>query len=116
MDIMSKVDLLDLIKVNVFLDMEVLSKENPLPYRVSISPLDESKRFIIDDDALKTLNQKITEKVQQFENGRDPRVVGYIKEFASRMISELSRNGLALLEDIPEAAEDHYAKLRNLGR
>jgi hypothetical protein len=110
MHILKNVDILDLVRIHVY--KEKPTREDPLPYRVFIESIDSSKRIVFDEAALNILNQKVTERSQAFGDGRDPRIQDYIKEFVGRMVSELGKNGLAVIEDIPEGSEDPYATLR----
>ena len=110
MQILKNVDILDLTRTHIY--MGHTSKEDPLPYKVFIEALDPTKKVVFDESALQILNNKVTERVQQFDNGRDPRVVNYIKEFVGRMLTELYRNGLVELEDIPEGSDDPYMEVK----
>jgi hypothetical protein len=112
MGILKNVDISELIRIHVFRDKP--TPQDKMPYRVVVESLEKDKRVVFDPDALKVLNQKVTENAQRFDDGRDPRVAEYIKEFISKMISELHRNGLVVLENIPDGPEDHYASLRNI--
>lgn len=78
---------------------------------VDIIPLDKSKRVVFDPDALKAMNEKIVEKVREFDI-RDPRAKQYIEEFVWRMLPEMDRCGLMVVEDIPEAPDDPYQAIR----
>lgn len=110
-NILKHVDLLDLITVNIFRGQATVG--DPNPYVISVVPLDQTKRVVFDADALKALNNKLTEKIHG-KNPSDPNTISYMKEFASRMISELYRNGLVLLEDIPDAKDDPYEQARKM--
>lgn len=108
---LKNVEVTDLVRIHVLEGMS--TPQDRLPYQVIVEPIDDTQRVVFDDGALKVLNDRITDKVQQFENGRDPRVIKYIEEFVARMISELYRNGLMILEDLPESPEDPYAAVRH---
>ena len=108
---LKNVSIADLVTVHIF--KGIPTEFDKMPYEVVVDCLDRTKRVVFDVDALKVVNQKVTEKVQQFKDGRDPKVVEYIKEFVTRMLVELHKNGLVILEDIPEA-EDPYASVRNV--
>jgi len=100
MNIMKKVDILDLINIEISVDaMGHL--------HVDFVSLDMAKQVIIDTQAMEVLNKTLTEKVVG-KSPKDPNVIGYVKEFVGKMVSELYRNGLILLEDIPEAHDDPY--------
>jgi hypothetical protein len=108
-DVLKHVSILDLLVVNVFRGMP--SKEDPYPLAISIDPLEQTKRFVIDESAQKVLNQKLTEKLQG-SDPRNPNTIEYAKEFVSKMLEELHRSGLCLIEDMPEASEDPYDFVR----
>ena len=103
-EIMNHIDILDQIQIDVF------RIPNTANFEVEISCLDRTKNVVFDEKALRVMNQKITEKAAQFE-ARDPRAKTYIEEFVGRLTSELFRNGLAEIEDIPDAV-DPYEDLR----
>lgn len=79
---------------------------------VAFECIQPDKKLIFDSTALKTLNNKITEKVAGM-NYKDQKVVMYIEEFAMKAVAALYKNGLCAFEDIPEAENDPYKKLRN---
>jgi len=110
-NIMKNIDLLDLVVVNVF--KGVPSREDPFPLVISIDPLEQHKRFVIDSSAQEMLNNKLTQKLRG-SDPRNPNTITYAKEFVSKMISELHRSGLCFLEDIPDAKDDPYSDLRKL--
>lgn len=110
MDIIKNVDILELIRIHVFQGEP--TREDPMPYRVMIESLDQSKKVVFDEKALSIMNDKLTERAQLFEDGRDPRVTDYIQEYVSRMVSELHRNGLVELQEIGDVKEDPYASVR----
>ena len=104
MDIMKHVDVLDLVTVKLYMP-------RPGFIAVDVRCHDEDKQVVFDPDALKKLNEVITEKVKGLDP-RHPNVGGYIKEFVGKMLSELYRSGLAVIEDIPESKEDPYEEIR----
>lgn len=110
-NILKHVDILDLIVVNLFKGKPSLHDPNPIV--VSVDPIDPSKRVVFDPDALRVLNDKLTEKIKGSDSS-NPNTIQYVKEFASKMISALYKNGLVIIEDIPEAAEDPYAAARKM--
>lgn len=103
--IMKHVDILELIRVHVF------RVPNTARFEVEIESIDKNKNVVFDEDALRIMNQKITEKAAQFE-ARDPRAKHYIEEYVARLTGELHRNGLMELEEVPDEASDPYADLR----
>lgn len=110
MEILKNVDILELVTIHVYRGDP--THDDPMPYRVMIESLDKGKKVVFDEKALQTMNYHLTEKAQQFQDGRDPRVKDYIQEFVGRMVSELAKNGLVVLEDVGDEKEDPYANLR----
>jgi len=111
MNILNHVDILDLVEVKVFKGMPTMA--DPAPVRVMVEAKDRGKNVVFDPDALKTLNEKISEIViGRRLDIKDPNTFKYIEEYVARMVSSLYKNGLLILEDVPEASEDPYADLR----
>lgn len=110
-NVLKHVDILDLVVVNIFKGLA--SKEDPYPLVISIDPLEADRRFVIDSDAQKVLNDKLSEKLKDADP-RNPNVIQYAKEFIGKMISELHRSGLCFIEDMPEAKDDPYADAKKL--
>ena len=110
-NLLNNVDILDLVVVNVFKGQP--SREDPFPLIISIDPLEQNKRFVIDTSAQEVLNNKLTEKLKDADP-RNPNTISYAKEFIGKMITELHRSGLCLIEDIPEAKDDPYSEVRKL--
>jgi hypothetical protein len=109
---MKNIEFLDL--VNIVVTRGIPTAIDPCPVIVSFDPIDKEKNIVFDEDALKTMNNKITERmIKMGLNVRDPNVFEYIKEFAGRLAAELYRNGLIEFEDVKDAPEDPYAKVRN---
>lgn len=108
-DILKSVDILDLIKVKVYKSKP--TSEDPSPVRVVIETIEKTKKVIFDESALDILNKKLSERVATMSY-YDPKTLGYIEEFAGRMVSELYRHGLVELEDIPEASGDPYGEVK----
>jgi len=104
------VEFYDLVRVHVFRGQP--SVENPCPFSVEFEALEQGKRVIFDDSSLKKMNEILTEKASQL-NASDPRVRDYIGEFAGRLATELYRNGLAAIENVPDSPTDHYLSARN---
>jgi hypothetical protein len=100
------------VRIHVYKDAP--SREDPVPYRIFVEAIEKGKRVVFDSDALRVFNHRLTENAQRFDDGRDPRVKTYLEEFASKMISELARNGLIIIEDLPDASDDPYAAVRNM--
>lgn len=110
-NILKHVDILDLVVVNIFKGKASLHDPNPIV--VSVDPIDPAKRVVFDPDALKVLNDKLTEKIRGSDS-TNPNTIQYVKEFAGKMISALYKNGLVIIEDMPEAADDPYAAARKM--
>jgi hypothetical protein len=106
-NILKHVDVSDLINIKIVRP----NVKRPDLILVDITAIEKGKRVVIDETALQKFNQIITEKAGQF-SARDPKASDYIKEFAHKMCSGWHRSGLLIIEDIPEAIEDHYAEMR----
>lgn len=111
MDILKHVDILDLITITVY-NPNLL---NPREIQVDLKAIEEGKHVVVDEDSLVKLNEILTEKCKEFKNIKDPKIRKYIEEFVGRMCSEWHRHGLLIIEDIPEAPEDPYEKIRKQG-
>jgi len=112
MQVMTHVDILDLVKINVFKGTPTPIDPNPI--RISIDPIDRNKNLVFDDGALNVLNRKMAEFV--IERGlsiKEETTFRYVEEFVGRMLSELHKNGLVLLEEAPDAPEDPYKDVRS---
>jgi hypothetical protein len=108
-DVLNNVDFVDLIRTYVYVGSP--TKEDPHPLRVEFRPLDESKKVVFDESALTKMNEILTGKARQYSLG-DQKFRTYLEEFATRLASELHRNGLAEIVDVEESPDDHYASLR----
>lgn len=106
-----KVNIMNHVNVSEMLNVIATRIPNTANFVVDIVCLDKTQRVVIDSSALKTMNEKITEKASQFE-ARDPKAKKWIEEFVSRMLPELQRVGLMEIEDIPESPEDPYAEFK----
>ncbi len=112
----AKVDILDLISVTV-VRLPPASPQDLAPISVELIPHEEGKQVVVDETALATLNANLSEKAKQLElDPRNPQTFSYLQEFVGRMVSELYRNGLVELEDVPEGADDPYHKVRKWTR
>jgi len=111
MEVMKNVDILDLVEIVVY--QGTPTRENPCPLLVHFEPNDKNKNIVFDPQALKTLNENITDRVREMSLSlNDPNTIPYIKEFVGRMVSEMHRNGVVVLDDIGEASDDPYASVR----
>ena len=111
MEIMKNVDFLDLVEIVVYRGSP--TKENPCPLMVHFEPNDKGKNIVFDPAALKTLNDNITDRVLEMSLSLyDPNTIEYIKEFIGRLVSEMHRNGVVVLDDVGEGDSDPYASVR----
>lgn len=108
-NLLDNVGFLDRVRIHVY-----PGKPNPgdnYPFRVEFESLDNTKKVVFDESSLKRMNEILTEKASQF-HPTDPRLRGYIEEFVGRLTTELYRNGLVALEEIPDAPDDPYASVK----
>ncbi len=96
-----------------FLDLIKISVMQPFPgqWQVQVDPIDPRKQFVIDTDAKNVLEQKVVERCREYDTF-DPKVRTYIEEFVARMIEELEKRGMCLLEDAKDPHSDPYNGLR----
>jgi len=105
------VDILKNVEINELLKIEVF---NPNVYKrgeiqVSIEAVEKGKKVIIDEDASRTLEEILKERANNnFADVRDPKMKKDMEEFVARMCVEWHRNGLLIIEDIPDAPSDPY--------
>jgi len=106
-NIMNHVDFLDLVKITV------TRFPNSGQFKVFVEAIEKNKKVIFDEDALRTMNNKITEVCKEKKlSALDPNTVGYIKEFIEKLVSELARHGLIELVEYEDQPDDPYAKIR----
>lgn len=103
---MDSVDILDRVDILVF-------QFHPGHFSVDFKVKEKEKHLVFDETALKTLQDKVLD-LTRGKNAKDPNTVGYIQEYVGRLIREYHKVGLAVIEDIPDSPDDHYAKFRNL--
>lgn len=103
---LKNVDISDLIRARIF-------QTAPGVFSAEIVCLEKNKNVVIDEKALKTLNEEITERCRAY-SASDPKTIKFIEEFVVKMVSALHKNGLAELEDakVQDAKEDHYKEAR----
>ena len=107
-----KVDFLDLVSVHI--GRGVPTHVDPHPIEVNFEPLDRTKNVIFDENALKLMNAKVSEKIKSMQlKLDDSRTFDYIKEFVGRLTAELYRHDLVGFEDVKEAKDDPYSEVRN---
>jgi hypothetical protein len=104
-NILKNVDIADLIVVNVYKGKPQVG--DPNPFIVAVDPIDQTKKVVFDESSLKVLNARLTEKLKDADS-TNPNTVQYIKEFATKMVSEFYKNGLLEIVDIPDSPEDPY--------
>ena len=110
-NIMNRVDIADLITVKAF---------TPNAFRldkidIDIQPVEPNKKVVIDCDALTRYNQIVTQKAQELcrKGLKDySKLRMFLEEMTLRMCSEWHRNGLLILEELPDGPEDPYAESR----
>lgn len=104
-NILKNVDIADLIVVNVYKGKPQIG--DPNPFVVAVDPIDQTKKVVFDEGSLKVLNARLTEKLKGADS-TNPNTVQYLKEFATKMVSEFYRNGLLEIVEIPDSPEDPY--------
>jgi hypothetical protein len=107
MDIMKQVDIMDLITIEATVD-----RYGHL--FIDFVSLDQTKRVVMDESVSRKIEDFVTSKTLGKSKG-DTKILDYVKEYAGKMASESYKNGLLVLEDIPDEPEDPYAKHRKLG-
>lgn len=108
-NILKNVDFLDLVRIHVYPGQPHPTDRHP--FRIEFESVDKTKRVVFDESSIRKMNEILTEKASQFHPS-DPRVRGYLEEFAGRLASELYRNGLVELDDIPDAPDDPYTQAK----
>lgn len=66
---------------------------------IAFEPVQPTMKVVIDPSAMEAFNNTLTDKVVGM-NPKDPKVIGYLKEFSERWLDQAWRSGYALLEDI----------------
>lgn len=70
---------------------------------VAFEPFSSTMKVVIDPTAMEAFNNTLTEKVAGM-NPKDPKVIGYLREFSERWLDQVWRSGYMILEDV--SAED----------
>lgn len=110
------VDILDLVEITIT-RLPPQGFNNMCPISVDIVPYDKTKMLFIDESEMAKFNHVITERAKQLDlDPRNPQSTFYLKEFTARWLSEIYRNGLAELDNIPEGQDDPYKKVRQWQR
>lgn len=68
---------------------------------VSFDPKDPSKNVVIDEDALKKLNATLSERLAG-HTAHDPNVIGFLKEYCEKWLTEFHQLGYVVLEDVED--------------
>lgn len=102
--------------INILDRIDILVMQNvPGHFNVTFECKEKGKRLVFDPKALATLKEKVNHLVQG-KNANDPSVRGYIEEFVGRLIDKLHNVDLCAIEDLPDAPDDPYEKVRMLGK
>jgi hypothetical protein len=109
---MSKTDLLKHVDILTLVDIQIF-ETHPGHLSVDFYCHQPGKHLVFDEKALEVLNHQLSEELAG-RSTKDPNTRGYIQEYVGRMIDQLSRHNLCAIEDIPDAPDDHYAKLRKI--
>jgi len=111
MQIMEQVDFLDLVSVVVLRGQG--SPIDPCPVLIQFEPLDETKNVVFDPDALRIMNQQVSDRIGSMKlKWSDPNARQYLEEFVGRLVAELYKNGLVALDDAKEGPDDPYQHVR----
>lgn len=102
--IMDSVDILDRVRIHVF-------QTSPGHFDVDFTCREKNKVLVLDDDAKKTLTNKLNE-LAVGKDAMSANTRGYIEEYTGRLLQGFHKCNLALIEDRPEAIDDHYEKIR----
>ena len=66
---------------------------------IAFEPQASTMKVVIDPSAMESFNNTLTEKVVGM-NPKDPKVIGYLKEYSERWLDQAWRSGYVLLEDV----------------
>lgn len=120
-NILKNVEINELLKIDIFAP----NVYAPGEIEVSIDAVEAGKRVIIDEDASRVLGDILMNRANDsFESVRDPKMKKDMEEFVARMCVEWHRNGLLIIEDLPDNPTDPYEEakakvtqaLKNVGR
>jgi len=106
---LKNVDIDSLVTINVYRGKPTPFDKNP--FIITVDPINVSLRVVFDEGALKKMNEKLSERVVKSDS-TNPNTIMFMKEFVHKMVSEFYRNGLMILEPIPEPEKDPYAKAK----
>lgn len=105
MQILNKVDINDLIEINI-------SRPTLDTISITLDAIEPGMKVVIDSKALETLNNKLTSKAKGLQPS-DPKTIMYLEEFCAKMLTELHKHDLVILEEASDSPEDHYKKWRD---
>lgn len=103
-------DILKHVEINDLIDIQVFTPNvyKPGDIQVSIEAVEKGKQVIIDVDAARILGEVLKERANNnFENVRDPKMKKDMEEFVARMCVEWHKNGLLVIENVPDAQEPY---------
>ena len=66
---------------------------------IAFEPIQPAMKVVIDPSAMESFNNTLTEKVVGM-SPKDPKVIGYLKEYSERWLDQAWRSGYVLLEDV----------------
>ena len=66
---------------------------------IAFETIQPNMKVVIDASAMESFNNTLTEKVVGM-NPKDPKVIGYLKEYSERWLDSCWRSGYVLLEDV----------------
>ena len=90
-DILKRVALSDLVEVQIL-------QGAPGEISVFFEPIDVTKNVVVDENALKALNDVLEKKLIGLSVG-NPNAYGYIKEFCANWLNEMGRVNLVQIID-----------------
>jgi len=111
------VNILKNVEINELLQIDIFNSNvySPGQLEISIESVEKDKRVVIDEDASKKLCEILKHRANtKFENVRDPKMKKDMEEFVARMCIEWHKNGLLIIEDIPEAPSDPYEEAKQM--
>ena len=91
-DILKDVPPSSQVKTRLWLDADGL-------VNIAFEPISPSMKVVIDPSAMESFNNTLTDKVAGM-NPKDPKVIGYLKEYSERWLDQAWRSGYMILEDV----------------
>lgn len=111
------VNILKNVEINELLRIEVFNTNiyDHGQIEINLEAVEKGKRVIIDEDASKKLGEILRDRANdKFDNTRDPKMKKDMEEFVARMCVEWHKNGLLIIEDIPDAPSDPYEEAKEV--